>query len=182
MTGWRTVSSTCTEWQDVIICMCLSGVRPVHRGVCSCCHWLHETTRTTPWKNVLDSNFALSALLCFTVQVHAVPTSGSESTFIFKSLSFSVLRSATWSLPLRTAGWEELDSSYWYAWHGSTQWVNSWLHWKSGHLCSLLELGVFPLRWSTWDDHRRLPLFWMLVLWGQCTRPPVQGRDSLVFS
>lgn len=65
--------------------------------------------RLFPRKNVLEL-FMLSCFLCFplcfTSQMkHALPTSGSKSTFIFDSLSFTVLGSATWSLSLRTAGY-----------------------------------------------------------------------------
>lgn len=64
--------------------------------------------RQFPRKNVLELCMLSCSLcfpLCFTSEMkHALPTSGSKSAFIFDSLSFSMLGSATWSLTLRTAG------------------------------------------------------------------------------
>lgn len=68
-------------------------------------------SRQFPRKNVLEL-FMLSCSLCFPLcftseMKHALPTSGSKSTFIFASLSFSVLGSATWSLSLGTAAYRK---------------------------------------------------------------------------
>lgn len=145
--------------------------------------------------------------LCFTSEMkHALPTSGSKSTFIFDSLSFSVLGSATWSLPLGTAA-----SRNWIPFIDMLGMANLMGEitatpevWASV-FPSLVSRGritayFYPKNWSSayeptaeifavvckpwrWPQAAfffsfcfLLFLSWMLVLFGQCTRQPVKGQ------
>jgi len=72
----------------------------------SCYIFLHKTTQTIPqtvswtWSELSSS---LCSRLCFKSEMQQhLPTSGSDSTFIFDSLPFSMLGSGTRSSSLRT--------------------------------------------------------------------------------
>lgn len=151
--------------------------------------------------------------LCFTSEMkHALPTSGSKSTFIFDSLSFSVLGPATWSLSLRTAGYRNwipfTDMLGMASLMGEiTAMPEVWpslfpslfpslvsrgriaAHFYSKTPSFAYELTDYLLRCVNHGGlYRKMttgcpPLFWMLVLLGQCTRPPAKGQryDTLLF-
>lgn len=138
---------------------------------------------------------------------YSLPTSGGKTTFIYDSLSFSMLGCATWSLSLRTAGYrnqipltdmlgmanliDEITAM-------PEVWVSLFLSLVSGGRITAQfypSNGAWCMSWH-WNiccEEALMPmyegvqmllsLFWMLVLLGQWIRTPVKGQryDFLLF-
>lgn len=173
-------------------------------------HFFHKRVQAIPKKECprIIHAFMLTLLppLCFTSEMkHSLPTSGNNSTFIFHSLSFSMLWSATWSpspriiehriwipfidilgmvtpvgeITAMVEVWASLFSSpclsgenYCSLLSPDTEAVHK--SWQQEYLafCVNYEEGLRPC----WGHQTPLSFFWMLVVLGQCSRPPVKGQ------